>query len=132
MRRAILLLLLVAVMLVSMIGIPAMAAAAEQPEAIAAAAEQARGTTTVIGLDIEGTTATCSLRAVANHISDDLRAVIRLYRGSTCIRVWTVTGNGYIFAEKTATVTKGYTYRMSVDLTVNGADFPVADVYKTI
>lgn len=117
MRKAILVLLVVA-MMVGILAVPAMAA-------------EPKMTTAVANLNISGTTATCSLRTSADYSSDSLKAIIKLYRGSTCIATWSTSGNGYIYFSKTKTITKGYTYKMTVDLTVNGVDFPVADVYKT-
>ena len=118
MRRAILVLLVVA-MMTGIFAVPAMAA-------------EPRITTAAASLNITGTTATCTLSASADTTQDSLKAVIRLYRGSTCIAAWSGSGSGYLNMSKTKTVTKGYTYKMTVDLTVNGVDHPVADIYKTI
>lgn len=118
MRRSILVLLVVA-MMAGIIAVPAMAA-------------EPRATTAIAGLDITGTTATCSLRASADNSTDTLKAIIRLYRDGTCIATWSGSGSGSLYMTRTKTVTTGHTYKMTVDLTVNDADYPVADVYKTI
>lgn len=96
--------------------------------AIPASAVEPRVTTAVPGITVNGTTATCSLQAAANSTSDYLEATIKLYRGSTKIATWYADGYGYLSFSESKTVTSGYTYTMKVDLTVNGVDFPVADV----
>lgn len=99
---------------------------------VSASAAEPRMVTAVNTLNIEGTTATCSLRATGNNTSEYMVANIYLYRDNTCIQRWTKYGYGYILCSLDKTITLGHTYRMSVDLTVNGEDFPVADVYKTV
>lgn len=118
MRRAILVLLIVAIM-AGIIAVPAMAA-------------ESRMTTAIANFNISGTTATCTLSASADNATDSLKAIIRLYRGSTCIATWSGSGSSYLNMTKTKTVTKGYTYKMTVDLTVNGVSHHVNDIYKTI
>ena len=118
MRRAISV-LLVLTLLVGIFAVPAMAA-------------EPRATTAVATLDISGTTATCTLSAAADKTSDSVKAIIKLYRGSTCIATWSGSGDGYLFMSKPKTVTKGYTYKMTVSLTINGVSHHVNDIYKTI
>ncbi len=98
--------------------------------AIPAQAAQPRAITAVPGLTINGTTATCSLRSAGNYSTDEFDATIKLYRGSTCIATWTAEGTGYLGFSKTKTITAGYTYTLKTTLTVNGVNFPVADVVK--
>ena len=111
-------LILAVVLVMSSLMVPAMAA---EPKMV----------TVVPGLTFNGTTATCELRAVGNYLTDDLVATIRLYRGSTLIATWNTEADGYLFFSDTKTVTKGYSYTLKVDLTINGVDFPVADTTKT-
>lgn len=98
--------------------------------AIPAQAVEPRTSVAIPGLNISGTTATCTLRATADSFDDHLEATIRLYRGSTKIATWYAEGDGYLFFSETKTITSGYTYTLKVDLTVNGVDFPVPDVSK--
>lgn len=78
-------------------------------------------------LPIEGTTASVSVSCVANYITDELEATIRLYKGSTLVRTWTVEAEGYIFFSEDVTVTPGE-YTLTVDLVVNGDASPTASV----
>ena len=96
--------------------------------AIPASAAEPRMTTAIPGLSVNGTTATCSLRAAGNSTSDYLEATIRLYRGSTKIATWYADGYGYLGFSESTTVATGYTYTMKVEMTVNGESFPVANV----
>lgn len=100
-------LVLAMVLLLSVLAVPSMAA-------------EPRIVTIVPGISFEGTTATCTVRAVGNNLTDEMEATIRLYRGSTLIATWYAEGNGYIFFSKEKVVTKGYNYKLTVDLTING------------
>ena len=110
MRKAIS--LLVVVMLLAAMAVPGFAA---EPRMI----------TIHPSLPINGTTATVSVSCVANYITDELEATIRLYRGSTLVRTWVVEAEGYIFFSEDVTVSKGE-YTMTVDLVVNGDACPTA------
>lgn len=88
--------------------------------ALPAAAAEPRAVTIVPDLSFDGTTANCVVHIMGNSTNEEMDATIRLYRGSTLIATWYAEGNGYIFFEKTKTVTKGYTYKLTVDLTIDG------------
>lgn len=75
-------------------------------------------------LTFDGTTANCSVAVVASTTDDNLTATIKLWEGSTCLKSWTVSGEGYIFWEDTVTVTKNSTYKLTVDVTINGVSKP--------
>lgn len=110
-------LVLVFVLLLSM-ALP-MSVAAAQPRTISIIPE----------LTIEGTTATCNVAATANNTSEHLRATIKLWREGTCISTWIAEGDGYIFFSKMYPVIPGgYTFKLTVDLTVDGVPFPQAYV----
>ena len=101
-------LILAVVMLMTALATPALAA---QPRAV----------TIIPELDFDGYTATCSVRIAGNSTSDKMVAAIRLWRGNNLLAAtWTATGNGYIFFSRQTTVIKGQTYRLTVDLTING------------
>ena len=108
-------LLLVMVLLVSVLAVPTMAA-------------EPRIVTIAPSLSFDGTTARCGVSMVGNMATDELEATIRLYRGSTLIATWYAEGNGYIFFSKEKVVTKGYNYKLTVDLTINGE--ACSQVYK--
>ena len=72
------------------------------------------------GISYEGNIATCTARIVGNSTSEYLKATIKFWHGNTCIKTWQETGYGYIFFSGTAAATKGNSYTLTVDLTVNG------------
>ena len=75
-------------------------------------------------LTFSGTTANCSVRVVGNSTADDIDVVIKLWRGTTCLETWTASGYGYVFWSDTATVTRNRTYKLTVDVTINGVTKP--------
>ena len=83
------------------------------------------------GLTFDGTTANCSVRIIGSTTNDEIDATIKLWRGSTCLRTWRVSDDGYLFWSGTATVTKGKTYDLTVDLVYNGVSKPRVSVSGT-
>ena len=78
-------------------------------------------------LSFSGTTASCEVTVVGNNMSERIDVEMKLMRGSTCIDSWSITGYGYVYTEKFATVTKGQTYELVVAVSVNGvANTPVS------
>lgn len=100
-------LVLAIVMLLTALAAPVMAA-------------EARITSIAPEITFDGTTANCSVIIGGNNTSEKLEATMKLYRGSTLIATWTAEGNGYIIWSATKTVTRGYTYKLTVTLTVDG------------
>lgn len=88
--------------------------------AMPAAAAEPRLVSIIPDLSFDGTTANCVVRIMGNSTNEEMNATIRLYRGSICIATWYAQGNGYIFFSKTKAVTAGYTYKLTVDLTIDG------------
>ena len=79
----------------------------------------------------DGTTAQCSVSVTADHFTDDIEIVVKLWRNGQCIKTWEDSGTGYLIFDKTATVTKGYTYTMTVDATLDGVVQPTVSVEGT-
>lgn len=75
-------------------------------------------------LTFDGTTANCSVAVIGNNTSEDIDVVIKLWRGTTCLKTWTASGDGYVFWDDTATVSKNMTYKLTVDVTINGLSKP--------
>ena len=80
-------------------------------------------------MTFNGTTATCTVAMGANGTYDFLVAYIKLWHGNDIVASWSRSGNGYIFFSEPATVVKGYSYKLTVDLVVNGS--PCSQVYVT-
>jgi len=89
-------------------------------------AVQSRAISITPEVSVSGTTATCNVTVMADNMSQYLEATIKLYRGSTLIATWYEEGYGYIRFRETKTVLSGYTYKLTVDLTVDGVAVPQA------
>jgi hypothetical protein len=77
-----------------------------------------------------GTTAQCSVSVTADHFTDDIEIVVKLWRNGQCIKTWEDSGTGYLIFDRTTTVTRGYTYTMTADVTLDGALQPTVSVSK--
>lgn len=78
-----------------------------------------------------GTTATCTVTARGKTPTDAVRATTKLWNGRTCLNTWTASGTGSLRMSKTATVSRGKTYTLTVDYTINGIKQPQRSVTKT-
>ena len=71
-------------------------------------------------LNISGTTATCKATVIGNNTSEHIEVTMKLMYGSSLIASWSDDGYGYVYMNKTATVTAGRTYKLVVEVNVNG------------
>lgn len=81
-------------------------------------------------LSFTGTTATCKVQIFGNTSTDDISATIKLWQGNSCIETWTEASTGYLIFNDTATVTKGKTYKLTVDAVIDGREMSTAYVEK--
>ena len=105
MRKRILALTLAAVLLLT---VPAQAAM--------------QSATSIPLLTFDGTEATCELKVVG-ETGDEIEATLSLWRGSTMLATWSKEGTSYVRISQTKTVTKGYTYTLKADVTINGVAY---------
>ena len=59
----------------------------------------------------------------ASAVNDEISAVIRLYQGNTCIATWNASDVGHLNFRSVKVVDKGYTYTLTVDVTINGRTY---------
>ena len=85
----------------------------------------------VPGISFNGTTATCTVFIAAEQATDDIDAVIKLWRGSQCIKTWERSSVGDLAFSGEASVTKGKTYELTVDASLSGKDLPRFSVKGT-
>lgn len=71
-------------------------------------------------LFFSGTTATCYVVIPGAHGDDEINATIELRCGSQSIESWTKNSVGFLEFTDYVSVTKGKTYELVVDYTVNG------------
>lgn len=74
-------------------------------------------------LSFEGTTAICSVPIFAER-NGEISIVVKLWQGKTVIKTWRDDGVGTLLFEEKETVTKGKTYGLSADVTINGEPYP--------
>jgi len=82
-------------------------------------------------LTFSGTTATCSASVRGDNATDTISMTVRLWQGATCLKTWAANGTGSASLSKTATVTKGKTYKLTVNATINGVAQPQQSVTRT-
>lgn len=94
------------------------------------ASATARTLTIIPSLEFSGTTAYCDLTVVANP-DEEIRATIKLWHGSTCLKGWTVTDEYSLDFLGTCPVVSGQTYRMTADVSIDGVAKPQVSQTRT-
>ena len=85
----------------------------------------------ITAISFDGTTANCRVSVSADRSTDQISAVIQLWNGSTRIARWTDSGTGYLLFSNSATVSKGKTYELTVDVKINGVSKPQVSIEGT-
>ena len=111
--------LLIALVLVFVSAIPAMAAGPEKASHV------------TLSMSFSGTTANCAAQVTGNNTSDSVSMTVKLWKGSTCLKTWTASGTGKASLSRTATVSHGQTYKLTVNAKINGVAQPQRSITKT-
>lgn len=82
-------------------------------------------------ISFNGTTANCRVAVSGNHGTDQIEAVIILWDGNDVVENWYPTGTGSLLFSDTTTVTKGKTYELTVDVTINGREYDTVSIDGT-
>ena len=82
-------------------------------------------------LSFTGTTANCTVRVFADYTTQEIEATITLWHGNSWIERWEVSADGYFSWHDTVPVTSGNTYRLSVDVSIDGEDLDQVYISKT-
>ena len=98
---------------------------------LSAYAASPRVMTILPAISFDGTTANCRVSVSADRSTDQISAVIQLWNGSTRIARWTDSGTGYLLFSNSATVSKGKTYELTVDVKINGVSKPQVSIEGT-
>lgn len=94
-------------------------------------AESTRAAQVVPRISFDGTTASCTVYIAADRSTDDIEAVIKLWQGSKCIKTWEKSSVGDLAFSGKATVSKGKTYQLTVDVALAGKAQPRFSVEGT-
>ena len=71
-------------------------------------------------LEFDSTTAICEATVVGNNATDYIEVLLKLMHGPYCVGTWFDTGYHYVDMQGTTTVIKGDTYKLVVEVTING------------
>lgn len=77
------------------------------------------------------TTAECKVVIMANNNSDDITAVIKFWENGRCLETWNEEATGFLNFKATVEVSKGNTYKLTVDAVIDGEEQPTAYIEKT-
>ena len=82
-------------------------------------------------LSFSGTTATCQATVLEDSPYSYIVVTMKLWSGNQCLHTWTKADTETVMLKETATVTKGQTYRLTVDIMVNGTSRPQYSITRT-
>ena len=84
---------------------------------------------TIPTLTFNGSTANCSATVIGENTSDHIEVTMKLTYASVSLFSWKGEGYGYLTMNQTAAITPGRTYKLVVEVTINGVK--QAPVYAT-
>lgn len=73
-------------------------------------------------LVFDGTTAKCEAAVVGNNTSEYIEVTMKLKWGIFTLETWTSSGYGYVYMLEEHSVNKGWTYKLVVEVAVNGVE----------
>ena len=82
-------------------------------------------------LSFSGTTARCEVIVDADHTYDYVVVMLKLFHGNNLIAQWSEANAGSVDISETCTVTKGVTYTLTAQVTINGYSYPSCSTTKT-
>ena len=82
-------------------------------------------------LEFDGTTANCDVMVVGNNISEHIEVTMKLMNGYYCVASWYDDGYGYVRMHGDAAVTKGCTYTLVIEVTINDVVQPPVSINGT-
>lgn len=97
---------------------------------VSAQAVASRSDKIMPSLSFNGNLATCSVVVRAGEADDDIFIEADLLEDGDSYRHWTGSGTGSLNFSRVATVTKGHTYTLEVDVTIDGETFSLRPISK--
>lgn len=82
-------------------------------------------------LKFNGTEAICAVVVFSDNDTEKIDVTMKLYQSNTVINTWSETGYGAIDCVKTAKVSKGKTYKLIVEIEINGTAQKPITIEKT-
>lgn len=81
-------------------------------------------------IEFSGSTATCYVTVMGEDPNDEIEAEISLKQGSRTVTTWTEEARGILVFEESVSATKGKTYTLYVDATINSVEQPTVTCSK--
>ncbi len=94
-------------------------------------AVESRAVHSNFGLSFSGTTAICFGTCRSGNSSDRIAMTLILEQGGVELDSWSATGYGQVTMTKTCPVTKGKTYTLVLELSINGDPQPSLSTHAT-
>lgn len=83
-----------------------------------------------LSLTFDGTTAICEAICTGNSSTDQVKATIELYQGNTYLDSWSNEGTYFVAVSGQRGVTRGKSYTLKLNYTINGVAQPEQSVTK--
>ena len=97
---------------------------------VAAQAISTRASTFIPTLSIRGNMATCVIDIIADTSDDDIYVEAELLQDGDTYVHWTGSGTGDLYFSRVATVTRGHTYTLTADITIDGKEYSIKPISK--
>ena len=94
-------------------------------------AVESRAVHSNFGLSFSSTTAICFGTCRSGNSSDRIAMTLILEQGGVELDSWSATGYGQVTMTKTCPVTKGKTYTLVMELSINGEPQPAVSTHAT-
>ena len=75
-------------------------------------------------LTFDGTTAHCVVICNGDKNTDEVKATLTLYQGSTYVDSWSASGKGRAYISEDCTVKSGKSYTLTLTYSINGVSKP--------
>ena len=98
---------------------------------MSAQAVESRTTTSKPILSFSGTTAYCAVECAGESTSDEVKATLTLYQGTTYVDSWSGSGKGYVSLSGSCGVTSGKSYKLVLTYSINGSSKPSVSIAAT-
>ncbi len=82
-------------------------------------------------LGFDGTTAELGLEVNCGYLTDSISAVVILWEGNFALDQWHPSGSGFLDFIETYSVSRGHTYTLTADVTINGVTRPRVSITRT-
>ena len=73
-------------------------------------------------ISFNGTTANCEASVTGNNSSEYIEVTMKLKWGIFNVEKWTASGYGYVYMQEQHSVNSGWTYKLVVEVTINGVE----------